>query len=73
MLDAKHAHLTQHGCIVIEMVDGKTQMMITGFSGQGTTCRDVIALACAWASEQLAIELRETMQRPGGGICVIGD
>lgn len=58
MLDAKHAHLTQHGRLVIEMVNGKVQMEITGFEGEGTSCRDVVALACAWAMEQLAIELR---------------
>lgn len=73
MLNEHHAHLTKHGRIVIEIVDGKTQMEITGFEGEGTTCHDTVALACAWACEQVAIELRETMQRPGGGICVIGD
>ena len=73
MLDANHAKLTQTGRLVIETVDGKTQMEITGFHGDGTTCRDLVALACAWAMEQLAIELRETMQKPGGGICSIGD
>jgi hypothetical protein len=64
MLDADPAHLTQHGTVTIHS-DGS--ITVAGFNGQGTTCRDVTALAAVWAIEHLTKELRGTLERPGGG------
>lgn len=64
MLDADPARLTKHGTITIEP-DGR--ICVDGFEGKGASCRDVAALAMAWAIGVLAEDLRQTMERPGGG------
>lgn len=68
MLDADEAKLTRTGTITIR--DG--EIYVDGFSGQGTSCRDVVALACVWAIGKLQEELLATLQAPGGGIAAIG-
>lgn len=68
MLDAYPARLTKHGTITIEP-DGR--ICIEGFDGKGTSCRDIAALAMAWAIGVLAEDLRKTMERPGGGQCAV--
>lgn len=69
MLDANEAQLTKYGTVTVT-ADGK--VTVEGFRGDGTTCRDVAALAAAWAIQVLARELHGTLERPGGGGIGIG-
>lgn len=63
MLDAQPAKLTKLGTVTVT-AKGVT---VTGFEADGASCRDVAALAAAWAIGELNYELMQTMQRPGGG------
>lgn len=63
MLDAKPATLVKTGTITIT----PGEITIYGFEGEGTSCRDVAALAIVWAIGELQRELLETLQKPGGG------
>jgi hypothetical protein len=68
MLDASPARLVQHGRIVIEaQPDGDVRVTCEGFEGEGTSCRDVAALATVWAIGVLQRELDATLMAPGGG------
>lgn len=68
MLDATEGRLTRTGTLTVT----EDRIYVDGFSGQGTTCRDVAALACVWAIGKLAAELQQLLQAPGGGISCIG-
>lgn len=63
MLDAEPAKLTRTGTVTIEA----GRIVVSGFNASGATCRDVAALAAAWAIGELQRELLRTMERPGGG------
>lgn len=67
-LDATHSKLTKVGRIVIE--DG--QVLVEGFDGEGCSCRDVAVLACMHGIEVLTQEARKSIEKPGGGMIVIG-
>ena len=62
MLDANPARLIRHGRIVMD----SERIEIDGFEGEGTSCRDVAALALCWAIAELQRELQATLERPGG-------
>ena len=68
MLDADPAKLTRIGEVVIT----KTGILVTGFSGEGCTCRDVAALGTVWAIGQLQKELMKILEAPGNGKISIG-
>ena len=63
MLDATPAKLTMLGTVTITP-DG---ISIDGFDGENVSCRDLAALAAAWAIGELQRELQATLERPGGG------
>lgn len=63
MLDGEPAKLVALGAVVVTP-NGVT---VHGFSGEGTSCRDVAVLATAWAIGELQRELLATLERPGGG------
>lgn len=69
MLDANKAKLTKTGTMTITE-DG---ILISGFEGEGTTCRDVTALAAVWAIGILQRELMPTLEAPGDGKIWIED
>lgn len=69
MLDANEAQLSRYGTVTVH---ANGSVVVEGFSGDGTTCRDVAALAAAWAIQVLARELHGTLERPGGGRIGIG-
>lgn len=44
---------------------------VSGFEGDGCSCRDVANLAASWAATELSRELHKNIAEPGGGdICV---
>ena len=63
MLDADEACITQAGVVTISP-DG---ILVAGFDGDNTSCRDISALAMVWAIGELQRELLATLERPGGG------
>ena len=67
MLDAHPAKLTKIGTVTIS----NGEIRIEGFEGDGTSCRDVGALAMCWAIGKLQADLIATLQRPGAGICSV--
>ena len=62
MLDAKPAELTT----VLEVSVRPGRIEVRGASSSGS-CRDTAALALVWAIGRLQVELKETLERPGGG------
>lgn len=68
MLDAQNARLTKLGTVAID----KSGIVVSGFEGEGTGCREVAVLATVWALGELQRELLLTLQRPGGGNIAIG-
>lgn len=68
MLDGNEARLTQTGTVTVS-TEGRLRVVVEGFRGDGCSCRDVAALAMAWAIGELQRELVATLQRPGGGSC----
>lgn len=62
MLDANRARLAAHGLVMI----GPTGIVVSAFEGEGTSCRDVAALALTWAIGELQRELQALLQQPGG-------
>lgn len=71
MLDAEPARLTKFGKVTIDRC-GPLVVMVDGFEGDNCSCRDVAALAMAWAIGELQRELVATLQQPGAGSCGIG-
>lgn len=71
MLDADKARLTKTGTVTIQ-TDGRFRIIVEGFDGDGCSCRDLAALAMAWAIGELQRELLATMMEPGGGSCGLG-
>ncbi len=68
MLDADEARLTKIGKVTVTKAG---EVRVAGFEGDGTTCRDVCALAMVHAIGVLQRELTELLQKPGGGnVCV---
>ena len=69
MLDANPASITKLGKVTIHgnPKPGQNRIVVRGFSGNGTTCRDISALALVWAIGELQRELMETLKAPGGG------
>jgi hypothetical protein len=67
MLDAEEARLTQTGTLT--MSAGRVE--ISGFSGDGCSCRDLAALSIVWAIGELQKELAATLQSPRGSRCVV--
>lgn len=68
MLDAKPAELVALGTVVVT----PSGVTVHGFKGKGTSCRDVAALATAWAIGELQRELLATLEKPGGGRIGVG-
>ncbi len=68
-LDAEPIKLTQHGTVTVEA----GSIVVTGFSGDNCSCRDVAVLACIWAIGELQRELLKDVEQPGGGRVAIGD
>lgn len=66
MLDAAPACLTKTGIVTID-ASQRFKVDISGFDGDGCSCRDVAALAIVWAIGELQRELMQVLQRPGGG------
>lgn len=62
-LDAKPVRLVSTGVVELS-ADG---VCLRGFEGEGTSCRDVVALAIVWAIGELQRELAATLREPGGG------
>ena len=71
MLDANEAKITKTGTVTVD-TDGQCRVWVEGFQGNNCSCRDVAALAMAWAIGELQRELVATLQRPGGGSCGVG-
>ena len=71
MLDAEEAKLTKTGTVTVG-TEGRLRVVVEGFEGDNCSCRDVAALAMAWAIGELQRELMATMQKPGGGSCGVG-
>lgn len=72
-LDADPCKLTKHGTVTIRPKRGDVcQIVVEGFEGSGTTCRDVAIQACAWAIGELQREMLRTIEVPGGGSIGIG-
>ena len=63
MLDGDSAHLTKFGTVTIDA----SGIVVAGFEGHGTSCRDVAALGALWAIGELQRELMRTLESPGGG------
>ena len=56
--------INQHGTVTVCQIDGIT---MHGFEFHNCTCREGAALACAWAIQELAREMKKMMERPGDG------
>jgi hypothetical protein len=68
MRDAEEASLTKTGTVTI-FTEGRLRVNVEGFEGRNCSCREVAALAMAWAIGELQRELVATLQKPGGGSC----
>jgi hypothetical protein len=68
MLDADPARLVKTGKVTIDA----TGVVVEGFEGENTSCRDLTALAALWAIGELQRELLATLERPGGGKIGVG-
>jgi hypothetical protein len=68
-LDATESSLTRTG--EVHMLESG-EIYLTGFDGEGCTCRDVATLALVWAIGKLQEELRQQIERPGGSgnVCI---
>jgi hypothetical protein len=62
MLDANPAKITKAGRVVINPFG----VIVEGFEAEGASCRDVAALAMAWAIGELQRELLAILERPEG-------
>ncbi len=69
MLDANKAQLTKVGTLSIS--SGK--IVVSGFDGDGCTCRDISALAIIWAIGQLQSSLLDVVREPGKADHVVFD
>lgn len=70
-LDAEISRLTKLGNVTIYgNPKYGIQVIVKGFEGENCSCRDVAVLACAWAIEVLAREMRADIERPGGNMSV---
>ena len=72
MLDAEEAKLTKAGTVTVASESAGCNVLVTGFEGDGCSCRDIAALAMLWAIGELQRELMATLERPGGGNCGVG-
>lgn len=68
MLDAEPARLVKAGAVTIT----KSRIIVEWFDGEGTSCRDIAALAAVWAIGRLQDELRKTLEKPGASSIVVG-
>lgn len=68
MLDRDEVHLTETGTITL----AEDRINIDGFRAENGTCRDTAALAIVWAIGRLQLELTQTLEKPGGGISIVG-
>lgn len=68
MLDGEEAKLTKTGTVTVR----GGRVVVKGFEGDGCGCREVAALGMLWAIGELQRQLMATLERPGGGDCVIG-
>ena len=64
MLDEHAAWLTKFGTVTVQ---ANGTVLVEGFDGEGTSCRDVAVLAQVWAIQMIANSLRGDLQEPGGG------
>lgn len=71
MLDGDEARLTKTGTVTV-CTEGRLRVVVEGFRGEGCSCRDVAALAMAWAIGELQRELVKTLEKPGGGSVGVG-
>lgn len=68
MLDANKAKLTKTGKITITA----DEIIVEGFEGDGTSCRDLAVLAMMWGIGELQKDVVADLQEPGGGKSCIG-
>ena len=62
-MEEDEIQLTRHGEVVID----SQGIVVRGFAGSNTTCRELAILACAWAIGELQREMTKNIERPGGG------
>lgn len=67
-LDAHVSRLTKFGTVTIT-ADG---IILEGFEGDNTSCRDVAVQGCMWAIGELQRECLKSIERPGGGKTGVG-
>lgn len=56
--------IDQHGTVTVNQIYGIT---VEGFEFHNCTCREGAVLACAWAIQEIAREMKKMMERPGDG------
>jgi hypothetical protein len=61
--------ITWPGQVIVQ----KEMIVVTGFSTENASCRDLAIMASAWAIGELQREMLKTIERPGGGRIGIGE